>query len=459
MDVPLIFKYVNDLFNHQFWIPSFPNSLVHTTIDSGSWFRFSCFLNPNPINFSPIGDPTFIPTNETVYHSYKIKFYPTDEQKVVFHNWFESYRIMCNETNKKIKQLKFETGKYVTNWKTLRDKHMKPIKANIISIHKLPAHIADCAIKDVCAKYKSSISNGHKRFRIRYKKQSSPNKYFNTEIQYISKEFKHAFCIRILGNTIHPENNFSLHNITSDFTIQYKSLTDTYYLVIPEEVYKKTRITTKTIGLDIGGDTFLTGYTDDKCIKIGHKVANTIWPILRKIDRINNTVRNNELKSKLVKKQNIKLENLIDELHWKVINYLTKNYGTIYLGNLSTKRIVSKKCNLPEKWKRIMLALSVGKFKDRLKYKCKAKGVELHLVNEYMTSKTCGLCYNINKNLKETARIFECSHVNYNVQPKFGKPIKKKKFKIDRDMNGARNIMLRGIYENRIKVIWGNVIN
>ncbi len=33
---------------------------------------------------------------------------------------------------------------------------------------------------------------------------------------------------------------------------------------------------------------------------------------------------------------------MINDMHWKTINYLTDNYKTILIGNLSTKNIVEK---------------------------------------------------------------------------------------------------------------------
>ena len=42
---------------------------------------------------------------------------------------------------------------------------------------------------------------------------------------------------------------------------------------------------------------------------------------------------------------NKKIRNLTDELHWKTINYLVKNYDTILIGNMSSKGIVSKDGN------------------------------------------------------------------------------------------------------------------
>ena len=65
--------------------------------------------------------------------------------------------------------------------------------------------------------------------------------------------------------------------------------------------------------------------------------------ILRKIKRTytTDTPLNKKKKKCYELKHNKKISNLIDELHWKTINYLTHNYKTILIGNMSSKNIVS----------------------------------------------------------------------------------------------------------------------
>ncbi len=79
-----------------------------------------------------------------------------------------------------------------------------------------------------------------------------------------------------------------------------------------------------------------------------------------------------------------------------------------------------------------MMTLSFYKFVTRLKNKCKEKGKELIIRPEYYTSKTCGGCGWINKNLSNSD-VYNCGSCG---------------LCIDRDMNGARNIMLRNLNES-----------
>ena len=92
--------------------------------------------------------------------------------------------------------------------------------------------------------------------------------------------------------------------------------------------------------------------------------------------RLSKRTNKNKKKSlqKAIKRKRLRLENLRDELHWKSIKFLTKNYNTIMLGDLSTKAISSKKNNLNKKSKNDFSFLSLFMFKKRLEQKCLENG-------------------------------------------------------------------------------------
>jgi len=121
-------------------------------------------------------------------------------------------------------------------------------------------------------------------------------------------------------------------------------------------------------------------------------------------------------------------------MHWKTINYLTDNYSNIVIGNMSTKGIVSSN-KLNKNIKRIAMHMRLFVFKQRLQYKCKLKNIGYKEIDEAYTSKTCTNCGYKNDNIggKE---IFTCGLCKYS---------------IDRDVNGARNIMLKQINTYQIK--------
>ena len=82
---------------------------------------------------------------------------------------------------------------------------------------------------------------------------------------------------------------------------------------------------------------------------------------------------------------------------------------------------------LHSKTARNMYSLSFYAFKMKLKQKALLSNIDVLEYNEPYTSKTCGQCGKINTTLG-SSKDFKCTTCN---------------LQIDRDINGARNILLR----------------
>jgi putative transposase len=180
------------------------------------------------------------------------------------------------------------------------------------------------------------------------------------------------------------------------------------------------------ISLDPGIRTPFTGYSNKEAIKIGTNINKHIKTKLNKMDNILNDdnlkeSRKHQLKLKIYEK----IKNRITDFHWKTINYLTSNYGSVVIGDLSTKTTGEKKGD--KMTKRIGNLLNLYKFKMRLQYKCFNKRVKYVEVNEAYTSKCCSICSYLHKDLG-SAKVYKCPSC---------------KNKIDRDINGAINILLK----------------
>ena len=134
-------------------------------------------------------------------------------------------------------------------------------------------------------------------------------------------------------------------------------------------------------------------------------------------------------KSKIKKYYNrltLRIQNVVKELHYKSSNFLCKNYSTIILGKLSIQNITSKEGNLQSNEKLFSYAISHDKFRTILKQKALKYGSKVHIVCEGGTSRTCGACGNV-KEIKNN-RVYSCGVC---------------KSVIDRDINGARNILIK----------------
>lgn len=252
------------------------------------------------------------------------------------------------ETKLKTKSVKKPVSCH--NWKNLRTHHLSDIRNDIIKKSQLPncdldtkvkCHMLDGAIKLACANYKSAISNfkrGHiKKFRIRYWKYDKPLQIVDIERQYFKQG---TICKKQLGNIKcsydGDEYELNEHNIKSDCKIHYDSDTEQFTLLVPEEINVNELIkhTENVVSFDPGLRCFMTGLSKNEVIKIGHDVYNKIEKKLKRIDEIKNNERiPDKKKKKSILKLNKKLSELVDEMQWKVIKYITDNYDTILIGD------------------------------------------------------------------------------------------------------------------------------
>ena len=123
------------------------------------------------------------------------------------------------------------------------------------------------------------------------------------------------------------------------------------------------------------------------------------------------------------------MSNKIKDMHWKICKNLTDNYGTVFMGNMSTKRVLSteSQSELKKVDKRVLAYLSLFRFRERLKYKCQQKGVKYVLIDESYTTKVCSECCHYSDKMNIREKICICGQ------------------KKDRDINSGKNITKKGL--------------
>ena len=141
---------------------------------------------------------------------------------------------------------------------------------------------------------------------------------------------------------MYNNKDFILPKINHNIKINYNSITKEYILLLPitnktKEIENKPR---NIIVLDPGLRTFMTGLTERDQLNIGLNINK----ILRdKIKRLNKIKSNDKIPYKIKKKNelliNRKIHNIVDELHWKTINFLIYNFRNILLGDMIIKKI------------------------------------------------------------------------------------------------------------------------
>ncbi len=124
-----------------------------------------------------------------------------------------------------------------------------------------------------------------------------------------------------------------------------------------------------------------------------------------------------------------KIRNKVDEIHHKTAKWLCENYTAILIPKFEVSKMVKKSNRkISSSVSRNMMTWAHFRFRQFLKSKAQLHaGVSVVEVNEAYTSKTCGLCGELNHALGKS-KTFVCAKCGYAA---------------DRDVNGARNILLR----------------
>lgn len=209
-----------------------------------------------------------------------------------------------------------------------------------------------------------------------------------------------------------------------------------WFIVVPTKgVTYTTENQGRVIALDPGVRTFMTGYSPVEVVKFGEGDFGRIARLCTHLDNLKSDMTKVCAKKRYRMKQAAKrlqfrIKDLVTELHWKVGTYLVQNYDVILLPTFETSQMVSRaKRKLRSKTVRSMLTLSHFTFKLRLKHLANKFGKTVVDVNEAYTSKTCSWTGEIKQNLGGAKTIT------------FGGVT------LDRDINGARGILLRALVD------------
>ena len=352
------------------------------------------------------------------------------------------------KSNKKYNDI-YNNIKNKLDYEYLRTYKLKDIRDNISKKYifdnenktAIKVHMIDCSIKMACASFKTGLTNylegNSGMFKIKYWSNDRPKKVMEIEPGFINKEG--FICKTTLGEMLMYEcksNKWIEYKLeknkkSKSIKLHYDSKTDTYSLFVPkdEKPVKSSADKNSFASLDAGIRTFMSCITNDQAIQFGTKMYRKISNLLLDIDIINNDIfLSKRKKRKLIMKIYNRINNIVDEMHWKIINYLTNTYERIYIGILNMKDVVNNETSvIGNMSKRVGLMMKHFQFRQRLIFKCKSKRIQCIEVNERYTSKTCSVCGGYKKDLGSN-KTYDCDSCN-NL--------------MDRDMNASRCILLK----------------
>ncbi len=192
------------------------------------------------------------------------------------------------------------------------------------------------------------------------------------------------------------------------------------------------------VALDPGVRTFVTAYAVNHAASYGDGFhADKVFPLLLRLDRLvgqRAKARHGDWKrhyQKRIDKLAIRIRNLVDDLHRRVAYDLVRAFDVILLPSFETKDMSAKsERKIRTRTVRSMLGLAHYRFRQKLAWMCRKYGKRLIIANEAYTSRT---------------RSWDGFVAQ---EPGGSKTVSDGTIIVDRDMNGARGIMLRALYGN-----------
>lgn len=388
-----------------------------------------------------------------------------NHQKTIIQSWIMECKKIYNICIDKHR----ENNKYF-------NKGYKSIKATLFgeiygkNTKSAPYDILTDEVRIFCSNLKScftNIKNGNiKNFIMKKKLKKNTNYSLLIPLKSVHNN---GIFKTIIGNI----ENFNLEKLPlHDCRLFYNYKNNIYTLNIPTDISCKNILNrNEIIAIDPGEKKFIEFYGLNSYGYIGKDIRKPLLKIRDKISKYQkilnktklnksgNKLRNKKHIKKKIRKLYEKSKNIVKELHNQSANYICKNYNKILIPKFETQKIIkykkktfkeykldyinkgatveeckenakifTRKCKLNKKVKYVLNTLSHFSFRKHLMDKSKEYGCQLKVINEEYTSVTCTNCGHISDNYKRRQK--ECLYCNY---------------KIDRDLNGARNILLKNL--------------
>lgn len=208
-----------------------------------------------------------------------------------------------------------------------REEWLKPI----------PSKCFTEAFKHACASRKAGFNKGSTfslKFRSRKDKVQScfiPKSAVKSDgiFKLSMKRFSGLGEIRFTEDL--PENH-----LDSELVLDHGQ----WFLCVPyKKKLKPIESQDRVVALDVGIRKFLTFYSEDSCGFIGKNVTDRLFRLSKVLDTIVSKLSKSSGKLKRclrtkADKIRIKIKNLVKELHYKVCNFLIKNFDIVFVTTL-----------------------------------------------------------------------------------------------------------------------------
>lgn len=365
-------------------------------------------------------------SENTLIKARRIRIYPNQKQKILFKKWLGVSRLYYNTSVGNYKKEEFSKESWMSMFKIVNNElslsdYIKQIPYQIKKIA-----VRDCRTNLIINK-KISKQTGEP-FEQKFK--SKKNVIQSCHIPKTALKLNGIYPT-ISGKLKIKEREWFENQDFMDCRLVLDK--GKWFIVIPKSFDIKQSINQEgVVAIDPGVRTFATYFSSNGYFgSIGNKAFDKLLRLNLKVDKLTSAVKLENSKTKksnlkrVLQKTRTRIKNLIDDLHWKTINFFVQNFKVVIFPPFNVKDMLEKKGRkLRKKVVRSMQGLSFYTFKERLKQKCIENGVIFLENSEAYTSKTNSF----------TGELMDIGSKEYFMYDGL---------KINRDINGARNILLR----------------
>ena len=351
-----------------------------------------------------------------------------------------NFRIYLNKTQislfeRTVGCSRFIWNKHVENFNSkenVKDLTIKDLKSKYKFLEEVPYNALEQVLQDWNQTKKQFFNKSRKTKLGRPKFKSKRNSNQTFRVTYNGFSLKKGFLsiskfgrIKIKG----LEEVLTLTNITSATLIKKPS--GKFYVSFVHKSFKEEKQKTgKSIGIDLGLTHFIIDNQGNKVEnpRFYRKAENRLKVLQRSLSK--KKKGSNRYKRAQIKlaKLHEKVSNQRSNFLHNIVNKIINDYDSIYVEKLSVKNMVKNRSLAKS-----IIDASWSKFVSILEYKAEWYDKSVHKIHRYFaSSKTCSNCGFQKDKLDLSIREWQCPDCET---------------LHDRDINAAKNILKRGIFE------------